>query len=141
MDLNLMTYERTLYTLFDLLSDVGGLSGILVTIFSVIISIWNYNSLENLLVSNLFNIKNEESHHDDHPLKRSSTEEIKISRTPYCRETLLCLLPGRCTVCCPLRKERAMQKAREKLAHETNIVEIIQSWRYMESALKLLMSR
>ena len=32
VDLNLMTYERTLYTLFDLLSDVGGLSGILVTI-------------------------------------------------------------------------------------------------------------
>ena len=57
MDLNLMTYERTLYTMFDLLSDVGGLSGILVTIFSVLITCWNYNSFENLLVSNLFNIK------------------------------------------------------------------------------------
>ena len=94
MDLNLMTYERTLYTMFDLLSDVGGLSGILVTIFSVLITCWNYNSFENLLVSSLFNIKSKNL------LKRGSTEEIKVSRTPNCREGLFCLLPSRCTVCC-----------------------------------------
>ena len=32
-----------------------------------------------------------------------------------------------------------MQMARKKLDRETNIVEIIQSWRYMESALELLL--
>ena len=33
----------------------------------------------------------------------------------------------------------AMNRAREKLASEINIVQIIKSWRYMERALKLLL--
>ena len=57
MSLDLLTYERSLYTLFDLLSDVGGLSGILFTMFGAVITIWNFNSFNNLLVSNLFNFK------------------------------------------------------------------------------------
>ena len=57
MDLSLIAYERTLYTFFELLSDVGGLSGILVTIFTVIVSIWNFNSFENIMVSNLFKMR------------------------------------------------------------------------------------
>ena len=43
MDLSMTNYERTLYTLFDLLSDVGGLSGILVTLFSLFVRSWNFN--------------------------------------------------------------------------------------------------
>ena len=33
----------------------------------------------------------------------------------------------------------AMNKARERLASEINVVQIIKSWRYMERALKVLL--
>ena len=135
MDLNLMTYERTLYTMFDLLSDVGGLSGILVTIMTLIMTIWNYNSFDDLMVASLFNIKSEASYDDG---LRSEPEQIKVSHTPHCKEFLLSLLPGR-SKCCRKRKEHAMHQARDKLAEETNIIEIVQSWRYMKSALEQLM--
>ena len=57
MDLNLMTYERQLYTMFDLLSDFGGLQGIGVSIFAWFAGAWNFNNFDNMLVSNLFKIK------------------------------------------------------------------------------------
>ena len=57
MDLNLLQYERQIYTVFDLLSDVGGLTGILSLLFSVITSIWNFQSFENFMVSRLFKIQ------------------------------------------------------------------------------------
>ena len=43
MDLDLDAYDRSRYTFFDLLSDVGGLSGIFVSIFSVFMGAWNFN--------------------------------------------------------------------------------------------------
>ena len=43
MDLSLTNYERTLYTLFDLLSDIGGLSGILFSLFALFVRSWNFN--------------------------------------------------------------------------------------------------
>ena len=57
MDLNLMTYERQLYTMFDLLSDYGGLHGISFSIFAWFAGAMNFNNFDNMLVSNLFKIK------------------------------------------------------------------------------------
>ena len=57
MDLNVMHYERKVYTIFDMLSDVGGLSGILTTIFWVLSAIWNYQAFDNFMVSRLFKMR------------------------------------------------------------------------------------
>ena len=57
MDLNMMHYERKVYTVFDMLSDVGGLSGILTTIFWVLSAIWNYQAFDNFMVSRLFKMR------------------------------------------------------------------------------------
>ena len=38
-------------------SDVGGLGGVLVSIFFLLSSIWNFNSLDNMMVSNLFVVR------------------------------------------------------------------------------------
>ena len=57
MDLNLTNYERTLYTLFDLLSDIGGLSGILFTLLAFFVRSWNFNSFDNMMASHLYQIK------------------------------------------------------------------------------------
>ena len=43
MDQNRVDYDRARYTFFDLLSDVGGLSGMFVSIFSVFMGAWNFN--------------------------------------------------------------------------------------------------
>ena len=49
--------ERSGYTVLDVLSDVGGLQGILISGISLILSITNYNYLENYLVYKLFKSK------------------------------------------------------------------------------------
>ena len=56
MGLNLILYERQVYTLFDMLSDIGGLSGMLVAFTSLMLATWNYNSFDNFMVSRLFKI-------------------------------------------------------------------------------------
>ena len=57
MDLNVNNYERNVLTYFDMLSDIGGLTGILGTIFALISAQWNYNSFDNHMISRLFKIK------------------------------------------------------------------------------------
>ena len=54
VDLNLTVIERKIYTLFDLLSEIGGLSQILAIIVTAIVACWNYNSFDNMMVTNLF---------------------------------------------------------------------------------------
>ena len=57
MDLDVSHIERDVYTFFDMLSDVGGLTGILTTLFSFLASIWNFEALDDFMVSRLFKIK------------------------------------------------------------------------------------
>lgn len=54
MDSNLTVIERSGYVLLDFLSDVGGLLEILIRGLTVILSVWNFNYLNDYLVSKLF---------------------------------------------------------------------------------------
>lgn len=56
MDLSLVTYERTIFTLFDMLSDIGGLSGILMTFFGALAALWNFKTFDNMMVTSLFKV-------------------------------------------------------------------------------------
>ena len=58
MDLNLNVVDRSGYTLLDVLSDVGGLQGILISGFLLVLSILNHNLLDSYLVSKLFTFEN-----------------------------------------------------------------------------------
>ena len=60
MDLNLQNYSRSIYTVFDLLSDVGGLTGMFVSIFAVITASWNYGYFDEFMISRLFKVKKPE---------------------------------------------------------------------------------
>lgn len=51
MELDLTVFERSRYTFLDLLSDVGGLSGMIASIFAVYMNIWNYHVYDFFLVS------------------------------------------------------------------------------------------
>ena len=57
MNLNMKSVARTRYTFLDLLSDVGGIQGLLFTLGSLILGILNYNNFDNYLASRLFKIK------------------------------------------------------------------------------------
>ena len=57
MNFDQILVERSGYTLLDILSDVGGLQGILISGIGFILSIFNYNYLENYLVYKLFKSK------------------------------------------------------------------------------------
>ena len=56
MDLSVLQIERQVYTVFDMLSDVGGLTGIVAILFQLVTSLWNFNSFDNFMVSRLFKI-------------------------------------------------------------------------------------
>ena len=57
MSLDLFKYDRQMYTTFDMLSDIGGLSGILITISSLLLKIWNCHQFDSYMASRLFKIK------------------------------------------------------------------------------------
>ena len=57
MDLNRIDYSRAVYTVFDLLSDVGGLTGMFASIFAIALGIWNFNAFDNHMSTRLFKIK------------------------------------------------------------------------------------
>ena len=42
MDFDTITYEREVYTILSLLSDIGGLSGILMSVCGLLMMAWNY---------------------------------------------------------------------------------------------------
>ena len=75
-----MHYERKLYTLFDMLSDIGGLAGILSLFFGVISAAWNYQVFDNFMVSRLFKIRkpSEEIKPEDEHFKQSKYIELSL---------------------------------------------------------------
>ena len=55
---------RKCYNILDLLSEVGGMIGILLVLFSSVVSCFNYNNFDNYMVSRLFKIKKKDSETD-----------------------------------------------------------------------------
>ena len=106
MSFSLVKYFRTVYTYFDLLSDVGGLTGMFFSIFAIIVSFWTYNSFDNLMVSKLFKMKRESVENADGSEKsRKFTDSsyLKMSHFPFCKELIIAWTPG-CFVCCKLTR-------------------------------------
>ena len=132
MDLNREEYERSRYTFFDMLSDVGGLSGMFTSIFFVFMNVWNFNQLDDYMVSRLFKSKPGEKKFQAEPLPAKTCCNLK--------DFLRSWTPN-CLLCCKLnRREKAFAKARDKLESELNVIELIKSMRYFAKALKTLIS-
>ena len=57
MDLDLRVVERTIFTVLDLLSGIGGLSSILAVSANTVIVMWHWHGLPDyFLISHLFNL-------------------------------------------------------------------------------------
>ena len=103
MDLDLNVIQREGYTLLDLLSDVGGLQGILISAFSLLLSIWNHNYLENYIASKVYKVASDGGDQEPANLEipnRANIKECCIDR----------FLPAKLSrACCKLkRKEMEM---------------------------------
>ena len=59
--LNLQIYSRSGYTLLDLIANVGGLRTIMAFVLTQLMGYWNFNSVQNYMVSRLFSYKCEGS--------------------------------------------------------------------------------
>ena len=59
-NLDIMHYERSVYTMLELISDVGGFNGALILLLALLSQIWNFNNFENFMVTRLFKIKKPE---------------------------------------------------------------------------------
>ena len=62
VDRDLSTYERTVYTMLDLLADVGGLQSILFAFCALLVAIWNYRGFETSLIAKLFKVKKQDEY-------------------------------------------------------------------------------
>ena len=74
MDLNII--QRNGYTVLDILSDVGGLQGILISGISLFLGVWNYNNLENYLASKFYRFNPSSNKRDS-----SKSEELSQSES------------------------------------------------------------
>ena len=53
MDLDLRIIERNLFSMLDLLSDIGGLEAMFVSVAAVIVTIWNWHGLTDIYLLTL----------------------------------------------------------------------------------------
>ena len=135
MNLDLRVIQRTSYTLFDILSDVGGIQGILISGISVLLNIWNYNYLDSYLVSQLFKIAP-----NPNDLESETPVDITSSKNCSIKEFFIKSVLPRKLVCCRRnRKQLAMNEARKALEKEVDILEIIKSRRFFHIALRHLL--
>ena len=56
-NLDIMHFERSVYTMLELISDVGGFNGALILLLALLSQIWNFNNFDNFMVTRLFKIK------------------------------------------------------------------------------------
>ena len=57
MNLNKKVLERTIYTSLDLLADIGGIQGILMSFFGIITAACNSTYFDEYLISKLYKYK------------------------------------------------------------------------------------
>ena len=99
MNLNRMEYSRSRYTFFDLLSDVGGLKGMFAEIFVAFLVAWNFNAVDNFMVTKLFKVKPEKRGQNKVNLANHKRyKHMKMSRYPYCKEYWMSWFS--CIPCC-----------------------------------------
>ena len=145
MNHDVIDIKRQNYDILQLLSDIGGLLGLLVSGFGFLLSIWNYNMLDNNMVRYLYKLERP-SETETRKIKNSFKESDHMkprqffNPKEYFRETLpswVCF----CKSCKPDRLERGFQEARERMQSETNILEIVKSRRYFNAALRFLLTK
>ena len=119
------------YTFMDILSDIGGVEAVLISVISMFLSFWNYKHFDNYMAKHLYKMNNESN----------AKENLD---TPYFRNMkhfFMEKLPRR-LVCCQRSKSMiALYRARKLMESEIDIISLIKSRRYMNAALRELLPK
>lgn len=81
MSKDLIQIDRSVYTTFNLLGDVGGLYGLLVSIASALLRLINFGEAENNIASGLYSV---EGSHPDPSGYSSSKSCLRLCLPAYC---------------------------------------------------------
>ena len=95
-NLALMHYERSVYTMLELISDIGGFNGALILLLAMLARTWNFNSFDNFLVMRLFKIKKPKEEIDEESEYFNKSDYIRAGNFPYFLECFRNLVPKRC---------------------------------------------
>ena len=111
--------QRIGYTVFDLLSDIGGISSIFGTTFASVLSFLNYLYFDTFFASKLFKLRS----HKDH-------KKQDISFTPSKFSCIKEYIPSK--FCCyqKSRKQRMIEKARKQMDNEIDFIYLVKQIRY-----------
>ena len=128
---NQVHHERTILTLLDVLSDLGGLVEVVFVAFSLVLSVFNYKNLTNYMASQLFRIAP----------KRDSENSKELKPTLFCNIAEFCMDKFLKFPCCRKRgRWRAMQRARKLLQKDMNIIEIMRLILYLRVVVDKVLS-
>ena len=135
--------QRQGYTLFDLLSGVGGIQSVLYAVFSLFLSYFNYNNFSSHLASKFYKTNIDEgddnnNKHDPPPKhrrkksykryeleKKEKLSSLVPTKSGNLKEFFIDNLPKTMVCCRKTRMQTRMAEARDALDRETNILEII----------------
>lgn len=138
---DLINVSRDGYTILDWISDIGGIQGILISAIAIILGYWNYNYFDNYMVQKLYMIAKSDAEGKVYSSDEDRLQGLNISMFSGLFDAICDTLPS-CLQCCrSSRNDLGLAMGRDKLYKETNIVNIIQSRRYFNAALKTLLSK
>ena len=143
-NLDLKVVSREGYTILDFLSDLGGMQGLIYSVLAMMLGFWNYNYLEDFLVSRLYRLEKTSVNKVPASSFFKNSEfmiPLKLDNPKtYIRESLpTCCAKKR--PCRPDRRTMGFALARAKLELETNAIEFIKMKRYFGLALRTILSK
>ena len=121
LDKKITVHQRTVYSVFDFMRDIGGVFFLVATFCSVFASLFNFNKHENKLVAQLY--KRPKMGQDKGTLLNAENQSVTLEMFQACQ----C---GK-TKCCGRgdRTDRWFDLGRRTLAHEVNVKKIVRSIR------------
>ena len=99
MNMNLRAISRSSYQILDLLSDIGGMQAVIMSIFAAFLAIMNYKHFDTFMASRLFKIKKPACDEDEFMSYFERSDFFKASKFNNIRNYLRDLLPSK-LLCC-----------------------------------------
>lgn len=127
---------RNSYTVFDFLSDIGGIYSIFVAIFGSLLTLFNYNHFDTYMASRLFKIQKVDA--DSHTRFFDKSDFFHPSKVSNVRQCCMDYLPKRVQCCKKNRKEVGIEIARKTMEQETDIIELMKTLRFVKMAFRHL---
>ena len=139
MNLDLAKVSRSGYTFIDVLSDIGGIQSILISGITILMSIFSYNHFDEYMATRLFRTKPKNQQIDN--IIKEKPDQLQPTKYFNSCFYVADLLPAKIRCCKKSRRQRSLEKARQNMDEEFNVIQIIHAHRYFNRALRLLLSK